>query len=311
MNPVLKGYFLGAVAAASYGLNPLFALPLYAQGLGPDSVLLWRYLFAVPMMAAMIVGRGRSFRFERRRAGAILGTGVLMALSSLFLFMSYQFMDASIASTLLFVYPLMVAVIMAVFFRERISTGTAACILAALAGIGLLFKGTDGATLSVTGTVIVMASSLSYAVYIVAVNRPGLRSVPTVNLIFYVLAIGAILFGAKIALTPGATLVVPQGWAGWGCIIGLALFPTVISFFCTTAAIQYIGPTPTAILGALEPATAVVVGVCVFHEHLTARDWTGLILIIAAVSLVVAGGSITPALIRFRHLFPRLRRRMR
>lgn len=307
MNPTFKGYFLGAVAAASYGLNPLFALPLYGQGLGPDSVLLWRYLFAVPMMAAMIVGRGRSFRFERQLAGPILGAGVLMTLSSLFLFMSYQFMDASIASTLLFVYPLMVAVIMALFFRERITAGTAVCILAALGGIALLFKGSDGGTLSIAGTIIVMASSLSYAVYIVAVNRPGLRTVPTVNLIFYVLVIGAVLFGCKIALTPGAHLVVPQGWLGWGCIIGLALFPTVISFFCTTAAIQYIGPTPTAILGALEPATAVLVGVCVFHEQLTARDWAGLVLIIAAVSLVVAGGSITPALVRFRRLFPRLR----
>lgn len=309
MNTKFKGYFLGAVAAASYGLNPLFALPLYSQGLGPDSVLLWRYLFAIPMMAAMIVGRGRSFRFKRSMAAPILGAGILMALSSLFLFMSYQFMDASIASTMLFVYPLMVAVIMAVFFRERITIGTSLCILAALGGIALLFKGSEGSTLSATGTIIVMASSLSYAIYIVAVNRPGLRSVPTVNLIFYVLVIGALMFGTKIAFTPGARLIAPQDWMGWSCIIGLALFPTVISFFCTTAAIQYIGPTPTAILGALEPATAVVVGVCVFHEHLTARDWAGLVLIIAAVSLVVAGGSITPALIRFRRLFPRLHRK--
>lgn len=309
MNTTFKGYFLGTVAAASYGLNPLFALPLYSQGLNPDSVLLWRYLFAVPMMAAMIVGRGRSFRFERPLAWPIFGSGVLMALSSLFLFMSYQFMDASIASTMLFVYPLMVAVIMAVFFHERITLSTTVCILAALGGIGLLFKGDDGSTLSIAGTIVVMASSLSYAIYIVAVNRPGLRRVPTVNLIFYVLVIGAVLFGTKIALTPGGRLVMPQDWLGWGCIVGLALFPTVISFFCTTAAIQYIGPTPTAILGALEPATAVVVGVCVFHEQLTARDWTGLVLIIAAVSLVVAGGSITPALIRFRRLFPRLRQK--
>lgn len=308
MNPKLKGYILGAVAAATYGLNPLFALPLYAEGMDADSVLFFRYLLAMPLMAVMIVGRGRSFRTEGHLWLPIVLMGIMMALSSLLLFESYNYMDASIASTLLFVYPLMVAGIMAAVYRERMTVLTGVCMLAALGGIALLFKGGDGATLSVTGTVLVMLSSLSYAIYIVGVNRPGLRQVPTVKLIFYVLLTGALLFGLKIALTPGARFTTPTHWYMWGCVVALALLPTVVSFLCTTSAIQYIGPTPTAILGALEPVTAVVIGVTVFSEHLTGRDWVGLVLIIAAVTLVVGGGSITGNLVRFRKLFPNLRR---
>lgn len=308
MNPKIKGYILGAVAAATYGLNPLFALPLYAEGMDADSVLFFRYLLAMPLMAVMIVGRGRSFRTEGHLWLPIVLMGIMMALSSLLLFESYNYMDASIASTLLFVYPLMVAGIMAAVCRERMTVLTGVCMLAALGGIALLFKGGDGATLSVTGTVLVMLSSLSYAIYIVGVNRPGLRQVPTVKLIFYVLLTGALLFGLKIVLTPGARFTTPTHWYMWGCVVALALLPTVVSFLCTTSAIQYIGPTPTAILGALEPVTAVVIGVTVFSEHLTGRDWVGLVLIIAAVTLVVGGGSITGNLVRFRKLFPNLRR---
>ncbi len=308
MNPKIKGYILGAVAAATYGLNPLFALPLYAEGMDADSVLFFRYLLAMPLMAVMIVGRGRSFRTEGHLWLPIVLMGIMMALSSLLLFESYNYMDASIASTLLFVYPLMVAGIMAAVYRERMTVLTGVCMLAALGGIALLFKGGDGATLSVTGTVLVMLSSLSYAIYIVGVNRPGLRQVPTVKLIFYVLLTGALLFGLKIVLTPGARFTTPTHWYMWGCVVALALLPTVVSFLCTTSAIQYIGPTPTAILGALEPVTAVVIGVTVFSEHLTGRDWVGLVLIIAAVTLVVGGGSITGNLVRFRKLFPNLRR---
>lgn len=309
MSTKIKGYALGAIAAATYGLNPLFALPLYADGMDADSVLFLRYVLAVPMMGIMILSRRRNFKVSRSYLPALLFVSLMMAASSLALFKSYSFMDAGIASTLLFVYPLMVAGIMAAFFNERLSFFTMACILVALTGIGLLFKASDGSTLSLPGTILVMLSSLSYAIYIVGVNRPGLRQVPTVKMIFYVLLCGAMLFGLKIALTPDATLLLPQHWYMWGNIAALALLPTVISFICTTSAIQYIGPTPTAILGALEPATAVIIGVTVFGETLTARDWVGLLLIVGAVSLVVGGGRITSYLVRFRRLFPKGKRK--
>ncbi len=309
MNTKLKGYILGAVAAATYGTNPLFALPLYADGMDADSMLFFRYLFAVPAVALMALWRRRNLHIGRRSVVPLTIMGILMSLSSLLLFLSYEYMDAGIASTLLFVYPLMVAVIMALFFHEKLTVTTIVCIALAMVGIGLLFKRADGATLSVTGTLFVMLSSLSYAAYIIGVNRPRLKQIATLKVIFYVLLTGTLMFACKIAVTPGGHFAVPQHWYMWGNILALALLPTVISFICTTQAIQYIGPTPTAILGALEPVTAVVIGITVFGEVLTGRDVTGLVLIVAAVSMVVAGGKITAPLVRFRHLFPSLRKK--
>ena len=118
------------------------------------------------------------------------------------------------------------------------------------------------------------------------------------------LGFGSLLFIARV--TAMGNLTVPTHWTMWGNLLCLALFPTVISFICTTKAVQYIGATPTAILGALEPVTAVIIGICVFGETLTPGETLGLVLIIAAVTFVVAGGSITAPLVRFRKLFPRI-----
>lgn len=304
MHPKAKGYLLGAVAAATYGMNPLFALPLYKAGMDPDSVLFFRYLFAIPILGIMLKARGRNFSIRRQEILPLAVLGLLVAFSSLFLFLSYNHMDAGIASTLLFVYPIFVALIMALGFHEHVSLQTAGCILLTLLGIGLLYKSENGATLSLTGTLFVMASALSYAVYIVGVNRPRLQGVATLKVTFYVLLFGLSLFLVRLRF--GADVTLPPRWYLWGNLIALALFPTAISFLCTTVAIQHIGATPTAILGALEPVTAVVFGITLFGERLTPRSGCGMLLIIVAVSLIVAGNSLASYLVRLRKLFPRL-----
>lgn len=304
MNAKAKGYILGSIAAASYGMNPLFALPLYKAGMDPDSVLFFRYLFAIPLLGIMIKARGRSFKIQRKETFPLIIMGLLVALSSLTLFLSYNYMAAGIASTLLFVYPIMVALIMAMVFKEKLALQTIVCMLLALGGIGLLYKSEDGSTLSLIGTLLVFASSLSYAIYIVGINQTSLKNVATLKVTFYVLLFGLSLFVAHLLYS--GVLNTPDQWYLWANLLALAVFPTAISFLCTTGAIQYIGSTPTAILGALEPVTAIFFGIAVFGESLTVRESFGLVMIIVAVTFVIAGGNITSQLVRFRKLFPRL-----
>lgn len=304
MNAKAKGYILGSIAAASYGMNPLFALPLYKAGMDPDSVLFFRYLFAIPLLGIMIKARGRSFKIQRKETFPLIIMGLLVALSSLTLFLSYNYMAAGIASTLLFVYPIMVALIMAMVFKEKLALQTIVCMLLALGGIGLLYKSEDGSTLSLIGTLLVFASSLSYAIYIVGINQTSLKNVATLKVTFYVLLFGLSLFVARLLYS--GVLNTPDQWYLWANLLALAVFPTAISFLCTTSAIQYIGSTPTAILGALEPVTAIFFGIAVFGESLTVRESFGLVMIIVAVTFVIAGGNITSQLVRFRKLFPRL-----
>lgn len=252
----------------------------------------------------MLKARGRNFKLKRKEIPPLIILGWLVAISSLTLFQSYNYMEAGIASTILFVYPILVALIIAVVYKEKVSLQTIFCIFLALSGIGLLYNGADGATLSLIGIGLVIASSLSYAIYIVGVNRPMLKEVATLKITFYILLFGVLLFLIRVDF--GQSLQIVDKWYLWGNLIALAVFPTTISFLCTTQAIQYIGSTPTAILGALEPVTAVFFGIIIFGETLTLRLCYGIALIILAVTCIIAGGNITSHLVRFRKLFPRL-----
>ena len=289
-NIAFKGFVYGAVAAASYGLNPLFTLPLYEAGMNPDSVLFWRYAIAAAMLFALMKAQRQSFALKRRELLPLALMGVMFSLSSLTLFMSYNYMDAGVASTILFAYPVLVAVIMAAFFKEKVSALTALSIALASAGIMLLYRGEGGQTLSLTGVALVLASSLTYAVYIVGGNRSSLRTMSTEKLTFYCLLFGSLIYVVRLR---GCTELqpVPEPLL-WINALSLALFPTVISLVAMAGAIRRIGSTPTAILGALEPVTALIFGVTVFGEQLTPRIMLGVVLILVAVTLIIAGQSL-------------------
>lgn len=200
MDIKLKGCLYGAAAASTYGMNPLFAVTLYGDGMNPDSVLLFRYMFALPILALMIKMRGHDFRLTMKEAVSLFIVGMLVATSSLTLYMSYNYMPAGIASTMLFVYPVIVAVLMTVFFGERVKLLTVLCIALAVGGIAMLYKGDGATTLNPIGCIIVLCSSLSYALYIVLINRDIYKYIPTLKLTFYTLLFGTTLFMARILL---------------------------------------------------------------------------------------------------------------
>ena len=289
-NNKTKGFILGAIAAASYGMNPLFTLPLYSAGMSVDTVLFYRYSLAVIVLGILMKFQKQSFAIKKVDVLPLCIMGLLFAFSSLFLFMSYNYMDAGIASTILFVYPVLVAIIMAVVFKEKVSPITMFSIALAFVGISMLCKSPGGQTLSLVGITFVFLSSLSYAIYIVGVNRSSLKDMPIAKLTFYVLLFGLSVYVVRLKFCTELQLIpTPMLWVN---AVSLAVFPTVISLVTMTKAIHYIGSTPTAILGALEPVTALFFGVLIFGEQLTPRIILGILMVITAVTLIIGGKSL-------------------
>ena len=285
-----KGFLFGALAASTYGLNPLFALPLYADGVSADSVLFYRYGLGMAMLAILMRTMKIPFGLRKCEIVPLFLMGMMFAFSSLSLFLSYNHMDAGIASTILFVYPVLVAVLMAIFFKERVSIITALSILLSAVGISLLYRGDGGETLSLVGVLLVFISSLTYAIYIIGVNRSVLKELPIVKLTFYVLLFGWGVFVIRLNFGSELDFVsTPVLWINPFC---LALFPTVISLLAMTKSIHYVGATTAAVLGALEPITALIIGVAVFDEKLTPRIILGIMLVLIAVTFVISGKSM-------------------
>ena len=278
-----KGFLCGIIAAVTYGLNPLFAKPLYNADLTPDSVLFYRYLFAFAGLVLLVKLNGSPFRIKREELPWLLLNGVMMFLSSLFLFLSYEVMDVGIASTLLFVYPVMIAVIMTLGFREKMSLVALASIVIALSGVAALCTGDN---VSWRGIIYVILSALAYAVYIVCVKVSPLKNMASDTLTMYCLAIGTV--GFIVRLDFGCSIpAIPPTVLAWTCAVLLALLPTMVSLYATALAIRFVGATATGILGALEPLTGVAIGVLVFGEELTIRLGAGIVLILIGVILLI------------------------
>jgi len=223
------------------------------------------------------------FAVQKRELPVLAILGFLFACCALTLYASFNYMDAGLASTLLFLYPLEVAIIMAIFFKERLTAKIGVAIALSLAGIGLLYRGGEGgAALSTVGLILVFLSSLTYAIYIVVVNKADLK-MGSLKLTFYVM-IFCLLFLLLYSVTFGSGFppVLPSASA-WGWAFMLGFVPTVLSLVFMAKAVKIVGSTPTAIMGGLEPLTAVVIGVCIFGETLTTRLVLGIILVLASV----------------------------
>lgn len=283
----LIGILCAIGAAVCYGTNPLGALNLYAEGMNTPSVLFYRFGLAWIIIAVVMLFRKESLKVDRREFRTLSALGLLFIGSSLTLYLSFHLMPAGVASTILFTYPVMTAAIMALFFREKIKLATVSSIVLSLIGVILLYWGDSGGTLHLGGVILVLVSALTYALYIIVVDKSPL-AMSSFKINFYVLfycAAGMALF----ALLSGQPLMLPPTPRAWLWVSWLAVVPAIMALVMMVYAAKYIGSTPTAILGALEPTTAVLIGVFVFAEPFSLRLLLGIVLILAAVTIVVLG----------------------
>jgi len=300
-----KGVSCGVLAAVCYGTNPLGALPLYEEGVNTSSVLFYRFSLAVVILGATLLVEHKSFALNRHELKVLSLLGMLFAISSITYYQSFHFMDAGIASTVLFVYPVMVAGIMACCFHEKLTPITVIAILFSLVGIGLLYQGDANIAISMTGFILVMLSALSYAVYIVVVNQSNIH-MSSVKLTFYVLLFCMLTLLIYSVTSSDLALQLPPSRRAWLYAGWLGMVPTVLSLVLMTIAVHEVGATSTAIMGALEPMTAVAIGIMVFSESMTLRLAIGIVTILVAVFMIVLGKDFHNT--RMGHLFRLVRR---
>lgn len=284
----ILGTINGVIASASYGTNPLFALPLYARGMDVNSVLFFRYSLALIIYGIWLsCFKKVSLKLSGKEFLPVFILAILFSVSSLTLFEAFKYIEAGIACTILFIYPVIVAIIMSLFFKEKLTGIVISAILLTSAGIYLLYNGKPDMTLNIYGILLVLGSALSYALYIVGVKtNKTAKSIHAPKMSFYVMLFGLLVYIFNLKFSSG--LQIPQTPFMWLCLIGIALFPTIISLETITIAIKLIGSTKTAILGALEPLTAIFFGILFFGEQLTIKITIGIILILSGVLLIVS-----------------------
>lgn len=281
------GYPAGIITGITYGLNPLFAKPLMEAGASTEAILFFRYGIAVILLGAYLILKKESFRINLRQAGVLLGLGLLFSSSSAFLFEAYKYIASGLATTLVFLFPVMVAIIM-VFLKVVPSWPVWLSIAATFAGVMIMTGGSGSEPVNPTGVWFSIAAAFFYALFIVIINRSkAIASIPNSILTFYALLAGTVFFLTRCALKEEELMAGLDGFMPWVNLIGLAVLPTIVSTAGLAVATRNIGATKASVLGVFEPITAILVGTVVFGEVLTPNIIAGILISVVAVTFMI------------------------
>ncbi|EJW94665.1 integral membrane protein [gut metagenome] len=281
------GYPAGIITGATYGLNPLFAVPLMREGASIESILFFRYGIAVLLLGAFLWITKQSFKVTAKQAGVLLSLGLLYTASSTFLFAAYDYIASGLATTLIFLYPVLVALIM-VFLRVVPSWQVWLSIIITFVGVVIMTQGDDSQAVNPLGVILSLASATVYALFIVIINRSQtIKTISNSLLTFYALLVGAVLFLGKIFSSDSGITTGIEGGMAWMNLVGLAILPTIVSTATLAVATRNIGATKASVLGVFEPITAILVGTMVFGEPLTWNIVLGISLSVVAVTFMI------------------------
>lgn len=291
----IKGVSLAIISSATFGFLPLFCIPLLKSGINLDSICFYRFLFALILVAPILINNKISFKLSFRQYITLLFVSLFYAATGVFLTGSYAYVQSGIATTIHFLYPVLVAILMTLFFREKLSVFKFVSIIFAIIGVFYLCGGLDAFILqggiNLKGLGMVLITIVTYGLYIIGVNKiPILQKLNGFKLTFYVLLNSALLFFIYI-LAKGGDFSPIQTSSQWTNILFIAIVATFISNLSLVYAIKTIGSTTTAILGCMEPLTAVLIGYFVFGEMLGYNQMFGFVLIIISVLLVILSQS--------------------
>ena len=286
MKDIVKGYLAAFISAATYGMIPLFMIPIKQEGFSVDASLFYRFIVTSICLAVYFGYKRESLRISFRELVIFMVLGILYSLSAEFLFASYDLLTLGIASTIFFMYPLIVAIVLGIFFKERITIPTIIALIVVLIGVFLLsVKDMNNFTINFFGALVSLLGALAYALYMVIVNKSKIAA-SSVKVSFYSTLFSATYFLIKLYIT-GNTLPIPS--ISMGCFLtAFGIVTTLLSLLTLIYAIRMIGSTPTAIIGVVEPVVAIAISIWIFkQEELTINLLIGVVLIVTAVTFDV------------------------
>ena len=286
----INGVFYAALSSASFGFSPLFSLGLVALGLTDFDILSYRWFIAAAVLVIYALCKKKSLRLNSfDEAWKIIVLSILRAVTSITLLIGYANIASGIASTINFMYPVIVALCMMIFYGQDRSFINVIAIVLSITGVYLMAHA-DGLIVPGGNTKLglwcSLISAFSFAAYYIVMKRTRADKIEPVKFTTWIMLLSALYFIAGGLVTEGRITIVTD-LKPWLYILGLSLWSTMISNFTGVKAVRRIGPTLTSILGALQPLTAVVLGVLFLDEHLGVKTITGITLILASVIMIV------------------------
>ena len=286
----INGLFYAAISSMSFGFSPLFSLGLIAAGLSDFDILSYRWLIAGIVLMIYAFFKKKSLRLNSfGEVWKVILLSILRAITSVTLLLGYVNISSGIASTINFMYPVIVTICMMLFFGEKRSKIDFLAIAASIFGVYLLASGdsimVEGGNTGL-GLACSLISAISFAAYYILMKQVKADKIEVVKFTTWIMMLSAFYF-IICAIIFNGRLTLVTDMKSWINILGLGLWATMVSNITGVKGIRRIGPTMTSVLGALQPVTAIILGVLFLGEHLYTRSLIGIMIIIAAVTIIV------------------------
>lgn len=286
----INGVFYAAVSSMSFGFSPLFSLGLIAVGLTDFDILSYRWFIAGLVLMIYAFCKKKSLRLNSfDEFWKVVLLSILRSITSVTLLLGYVNISSGIASTINFMYPVIVTICMMLFFGEKRSKVDFVAIAASIFGVYLLASGdsiiVEGGNTRL-GLACSLISAVSFAAYYIVLKQVKADKIEVVKFTTWIMMLSAFYF-IICALVFNGKITIVNDIKSWAEILGLGLWATMVSNITGVKGVRRIGPTMTSVLGALQPVTAVILGVLFLGEHLYTRSLIGIIIILIAVTIIV------------------------
>jgi drug/metabolite transporter (DMT)-like permease len=281
------GILLVFLSAFGFGLMPIFALFAYRGGVNVVTLLFLRFFIAAICFFVYLLARRTRWHVSRRSMASLFILGsILYSVQSMFYFSAVQYIPASLAALILYLYPVLVALLAAVVEKEQISLQMMAAAVVSLVGIAVVL-GAPLDQLDGGGMALAFGAALVYSVYI-TLGRRVVADVPAVvtsALVAAFAALSFLLFGSATQ-----SLVFDISWSTWGVILGVVAFSTLLAMAAFFAGMERIGATRASILSTIEPVITIAFSALLLGESFTWIQAGGAVLVLAAAVCVISQG---------------------
>ncbi len=279
------GIFEALLSATLFGLIPFFFIPLYQNGFGAESTLAYRFIMAALMTSLFALFKRKSLYISPDKLIPVVANAFIYFVATLFLFLALTYMPSGIVTTIFFTNPIFVMILMIVLYKERLERYKIVLSLSTCIGVALLSGFfTDISQISLTGLTYCILAAICYGSYVVGLFKLQSYNISTEAISVWIFTTCGL--AASIYAVFSGDFQVPSSSKDWYNLFGLALVTVVLANVLLIKSIKKIGSVLVAILGAMEPITAVLVGIVVFHEVMNFQILIGILIVIVSVILL-------------------------
>ena len=278
---IRKGVALVMVASIGFGLNPLFARLAYADGLTPQSTLLFRFLIA----ALALLPLTRILAADRKDLIATASLGAIIAVGSLAFFRALAVLPIAPAVLIFFTYPLFTVALGATFFGVDLSRRSLAGATLIFFACALIVSPRGLSAEQWHALILCFITPVCHAFYLLGAAR-WLKDIDPQT------RAAGVAWGGVLVLLPAAYatdggIAMPASIAGWSAVLWLGLISSAGAMALFLWGITLAGAARTAIAGGSELITSLLIGWLVYAEEVTLRAIVGAALILVAIRITV------------------------